>query len=93
MSTVTRAVALDELEIVAGNIAGLQVDLAQTLAAEHEAKVTAWFASDSSFIGERDRIAEHNSLNLSLDVIRLKGDLAAAESRRSFLEFVIHWGA
>lgn len=92
MPSVTRVAALDELETVAGEIASLHLQLAETLVAEHEAKVTSWFNSDAQYVTERDRIAEYNSLNLSLDTIRLRGELAAAESRRSFLEFVIHWG-
>lgn len=92
MPSVTRAAALDELEKVASDIAALHLQLAETLVAEYEAKTTTWMASDAQYLSERDRQADFNALNLSLDIIRFKGELAAAESRRSFLEFVIHWG-
>lgn len=92
MPSVTRAIALDELEAVASEIASLHLQLAELLSAEHEAKTQSWFASDAQYITERDRIADLNSLNLSTDIIKLRGQLASEESRRSFLEFVIHWG-
>lgn len=92
MPSVTRAVALDELETVATDIADLHLQVAELIAAEHEAKTTAWFNAESQYISERDRIADFNALSLSLDLIKLRGELSAAESRRSFLEFVVHWG-
>lgn len=94
MASTTRVAALDELEVVAGEISALHGDLAQLLVAEHETKTQAWFgAHESQFISERDRIADHASLSLTLDIIRARGELAAAESRRAYLEFVVHWGA
>lgn len=92
MPSVTRAVALDELESVAGEISSLHLQLAELLSAEHTAKVESWFAADSQYVTERDRIAEHNTLHLTPDIIQLRGQLAAQESRRTFLEFVVHWG-
>lgn len=92
MPSVTRAIALDELESVANDIASLHLQLAELLAADHEAKTQSWFASDAQYVSERDRVADLNSLGFSMDIIKLRGELAAAESRRSFLEFVIHWG-
>lgn len=92
MPSVTRAVALEQLEECAANISSLHQELAQLLAAEHTARVESWFAADSQYITERDRIAEYNTLSLTPEIIKLKGELAAHESRRAFLEFVIHWG-
>lgn len=92
MPSVTRAVALDELETVAGEISSIHLQLAELISAEHIARVESWFRADSQYVTERDRIAEYNTLYLTPDLIKLRGELAAAESRRAFLEFVVHWG-
>lgn len=92
MPTHTRAQALDQLAILAEEIADLHVQLSEVLQAEHRARVTSWFNTDAQYVTERDRIAEYNSLNLSLDVMRLTGDLRAAEARRDYYQMVVHWG-
>lgn len=90
--TISRAEALEQLKVVAADLSSSHLQLAELLAAEHTARVESWFAADSQYVTERDRIAEHNTLHLTPDIIKLRGEIAALESRRSYLEFVIHWG-
>lgn len=92
MPSVTRAAALDELEVVAGDISSLHLQIAEMIRAEHEAKTRSWFEAQSQYMTERDRIAEFNALDISTELMVARGELAALESRRSFLEFTIHWG-
>lgn len=92
MPLATRAQALEELETVATDLANSHRGLAELLAAEHTARVQAWFQSDAQYVTERDRIAEFNTLHLTPEVIKLRGEIAALEARRAFLEFLIHWG-
>ncbi len=92
MASVTRASALTELEEVAMDLSRIHRDLAELLAAEHQAKIHTWFNSNADYITQRDREADFNALSLTLDIIKLKGELAAQESRRAFLEFTVHWG-
>lgn len=89
---IIRTEALAELELVAADISALHRQIAEVYRAEHEAKTRSWFDCDSKFITERDRVAEFNALDLSTDLIVMRGELAALESRRSFLEFTVHWG-
>ncbi len=60
-------------------------ELATLLAAEHEAKVKSWFAANDDTIKGRDRVAEFNALDLTLDVIKLKGDIAALREEKDWL--------
>jgi hypothetical protein len=87
-----RANALEELEQVASALSQLHRELADLEAAEHTARVQSWFAHDSKYITERDRVAEYNTLQLTPEVIKVKGEIAALQSRRGYLEFLIHWG-
>lgn len=91
MPVPTREAALAELEDVAQEISNLHLQLAELLHAEHNAKTRSWFDSNSQYVTERDRIAEFNALDLTLDIIKLRGELAAADSRRSFLTTLIQW--
>ena len=92
MPLATRADALTELEQVAARLSEYHTQLADLQAVEHEQRVRTWFESDSQYVTERDRIAEFNTLHLTPEIIKIKGEIAALESRRSFLEFLIHWG-
>lgn len=92
MPLATRANALIELEQVAAQLSDLHRQLADLQSVEHSHRVQSWFDAESQYITERDRIAEFNTLHLTPEVIRLKGEIAALESRRGFLEFLIHWG-
>lgn len=92
MPTHTRAQALDELAVISEEIASLHLQLAELYQAEHRAKTESWFNSDAQYISERDRIADFNALNLTLDTMKLTGELRAAEARRDYYQMVIHWG-
>jgi hypothetical protein len=92
VSLPTRVEALEELNTLSLDIGETHIQLALLLHAEHEAKVRTWFESNSQYVTERDRIAEFNALDLTLDVIAMRGELAAKESRRSFLEYLIEHG-
>ncbi len=65
--------------------------LALVLAAEHEAKIKSWMAADEGTLKGRDRIADFNSMHLTLDIIKLKGEIAALEDERTFLLELVHY--
>lgn len=92
MPTLTRDEALARLSELSAELAQTHRELCDLLVAEHQAKTQAWFESQSQYIKERDRIAEFNALPLSLDVIKLKGEIAALEAERVFLIECLHWG-
>lgn len=60
-------------------------ELATLIAAEHEAKVRTWFAADDDSVKGRDRVAEFNALDLTLDIMRLKGEIAAMREEKDWL--------
>lgn len=91
MPVYTRGEALAKLSDISSSLATSHRELADLLSAEHNAKTRAWFEATSQYISERDRIADLNALDLSLDIIKLKGEIAALEAERSFLEFNVHW--
>lgn len=85
----TRPAALERLEAVSSELQILHRELATTLAAEKSAKVHAWAESNEPTLGARERIADFNALDLTLDVITLRGEIAANEAERGYLIEVI----
>lgn len=54
-------------------------ELASLAAAEKEGKVTGYFRAEEKSVSARDREAEFQVLNVTTDIIRLKGQIAALE--------------
>lgn len=69
----------DRLLEVTIQLARKHVELADLTAAEKEGKVTGHFRAEEKSVSARDREAEFQVLNLTTDIIRLKGHIAALE--------------
>lgn len=89
----TRSAALSQLEYTTTELASSHRELAQLLAAEKEGKIRSWVASEESSVTSRDRWADHMVMDLTLDIIKLKGEINALEATRTYLVIVIEHGA
>ncbi len=89
----TRQASLDQLGALTANLAAKRQELALVLAAEHEAKIQSWFAADEDTLKGRDRIADFNALHLTLDIIKLKGEILALEDERVYQLEVVHYSS
>lgn len=88
----TRHSALQQLEQVTKELAACHRELAQVLMAEKEGRVRTFMASDAAAVNARDRQADINVVDLSVDAIKLKGEIAALEAERTYLVIVIEHG-
>lgn len=76
---------------------GYQVELATLLHAEKEGRVRSWeaysptanYGKDS--VSARDRTAEFSVMNLTLDIIDIKGEIAAIETEREYLTLLLSY--
>ena len=73
---------LDELT---GELCQFRLELGELLAAEKEQRVRAWQDADTDKVSAADRYADAVTLDLTLDIIRLKAEIAAAETEWQFL--------
>ncbi len=89
----TRTGALEQLRKLSADLMQHRRELADVLAAEHESKIKSWMAADEGTLKGRDRIADFNSLHLTLDIIKLKGEIAALEDERTYLLEAVHYGS
>lgn len=89
----TRLAALTQLEQVSKDLAACHRELAQVLMAEKEGRVRTFMASNEGAVNARDRQADINVLDLSVDILKLKGEIAALEAERAFLVILIEHGA
>lgn len=80
---------LDRLSTLTRDLSSLHRELATVLVAELQAKDAAWFATESDTVSVRDRFASHNALNLTADIIRLKGEIESLREERSHLRLLI----
>lgn len=87
----SRSEALVLLADLTPRLANLRLQLADTLIAEHTARTESWVMSDQQSVSGRDRVAEINSTSFTNDVMKLKGDIAALEDERDFLNLCVHW--
>lgn len=67
-------------------------ELAQVLAAEREGKVESWMSSEHTSIQARDRTADAYAVSLTVDVFKLKGEIAALEVEERYLYFLLSRG-
>lgn len=77
--------AWSSLAYTVGQLMQSRRELADLLAAEHEGKVEAWARSEATAINQRDREAAHVITPLTIEIIQLKGEVAAFEEERDFL--------
>lgn len=87
----TREAILDDLTSLTSDLASQREELADLLATEHAGRIQSWMAADEDTLKGRDRIADFNVLNLTTDIIRLKGQIAANEDRRTLLIEQLHY--
>ncbi len=81
--------ALQRLGEVTEELQQLHRELASLLAAEKSARIAAWVESDETTVTARDRVADFNALNLTLDIIKIKGEIAAFEAEVRYLVIVV----
>lgn len=74
---------------VARELMSAHRELATLLAAEHEAKVTSWFEAQEDTLKARDRIADFNAMPLTLDIIKLKGEITALREEKDWLTILL----
>lgn len=77
--------ALTRLQEVVFDLSSKHKELASLTAAEHAGKIQAWFGSDVSTLKERDQLAAFHAVDLTVDIIRLKGEIKSLEEERDFL--------
>lgn len=88
----TRIEALAQLELATKELAACHRELAQVLMAEREGRVRSYLQSDETSVSGRDRQADVNVLDLTLDMLKIKGEIAALEADRDYLGMVIQFG-
>lgn len=62
-------------------------ELADLEATERLGRFQTWMGVDSTSVTERDRIADIQVLDLSCDIIRLKGEIRALELEYNHIKF------
>lgn len=62
-------------------------ELADVEAVERQGRFQAWIGVDSNSVSERDRWADIQVLNLSCDIIKLKGEIRALELEYNHIRF------
>lgn len=80
----TRTQVLERLGELAVSLASAYRELSELEAAENQAKASAWIGTQGT-LGERDGVARFNALDLTTDVIKLKGDIRAWQEERDHL--------
>lgn len=69
-----------------------QVELQDVLVTERNIKTESWLQSQHKTDQAKSREADFHTLDLTEDVYRLKGEVAALESVREHLRLRIEWG-
>lgn len=62
-------------------------ELSDLEATERQGKFNTWMGVDSTSVTERDRWADIQVLDLSCDIIRLKGEIRALELEYNHIKF------
>jgi hypothetical protein len=68
---------LDSLLEVSARLKAGHRELALLLEAEKRSRVEGWFACEDTRLQVKEHYADYTALNISRDVIKLKGDIAA----------------
>lgn len=70
----------------------LRLELAQLTTAEKTQRITVYESSNETSIRGREREADAPTLNLTVDIINLKAEIAGKEDMRDFLVLAINHG-
>lgn len=84
--------ALDRMGSLTEELMAAHRELAMVLAAEKQAKVGAWLESQEGTVSARDRQSDFNALGLTVDALKLKGEINALEAERSYLTLILTYG-
>lgn len=75
------------MDNLASDLAQKYRELSDLEAVEHRGRFETWMGVDSSSVSERDRWASVQTLDLSTDIIRLKGEIRSLEMEYSHIKF------
>lgn len=78
----------DALVDLTAELSTKQAELGDMLAVEREQRVRAWEDADTDKVTAADRYADAATLDLSMDIARLKGEIAGL---RTEWEFLMAW--
>lgn len=92
MDISTRAKTLAQLGEVTERLASNRLQLGDLESRAHRIRVESWMASDAEYISARDRAADFNAVDLTCDILTLKGEIAADVDLVRFYEDVLTWG-
>lgn len=81
---------LVRLEEVTETLISFYRELAQLTSAEKQGRVEAFFNSQETSLGAREKEGEYRNLNTTSEILITKGEIAAYEAERDFL--VIYLG-
>lgn len=84
--------AFERMFCLTEELASLHRELAQILMAEKEGRVQSYIASDETSIQGRDRVADFQVAPLSIDALKIKGEIAALNEEKHVLSLLIEFG-
>jgi hypothetical protein len=76
---------IDRLEEVTKELASLHREMAQILMLERRAKIETWMASEEGTIKGRERISDFNSMEFTIDRMKLEGEIRAHTEEKDYL--------
>jgi hypothetical protein len=74
---------------VTDRLSANRLQLAELEAVCHEHRTRAWFEVESKLVSERDRVADYQTLDLTADIIRLKGEIRSDEDWVAYYTVVL----
>lgn len=88
----SRQEALERYFDVTRELSSLHRELAEILIAEKDGRIRSYMASDETSVTGRERVADFHVLNLSLDVLKIKGEIAALNEEKEALYLLLMYG-
>lgn len=70
---------------IATELGQLTREMYMLIGHEKTAKLTAWVSSDDRSTTGREKWADYQALNTSVEILNIKGEIAALEAERDFL--------
>lgn len=67
------------------------VELYDVLQAEKSQRLRVWDNSQLKYATDREKEADYAAMNLTNDILQLKGNIAALECERDFLRMFLEW--
>lgn len=80
---------LDRLHAITTELVEHHRSLALLLAAEKEGRVAAWHNATADSVSGRDRVADFNIVPVTVDILVLKGDIAALIEERDYIRLLL----